>query len=74
MVAELEAETLCVTMGYVEPEALVATIGDICRGDGRDCSCDTEEVKARALVHRQADTIGQLKAKTSSDTLHDEKA
>jgi len=31
-------------------------------------------VKANALVHRQADAIPQLKVKTFSDTLADEKA
>ena len=61
-------------MGYVETEAPVDTLADTCRGGGRDCWGDTEEVKANAFVHRKADTIRQLMTKTSSDTLRDEEA
>ena len=71
MVAELEAETPGATLAYVETEAPVKTLADNCRGDGRDRWCDIKEVKAKALVQRPANTIRQLKAKTSSGTLHD---
>ena len=37
VVAELEAETLGATLGYVEPEAPVDTLADIWRGGDRDC-------------------------------------
>jgi len=57
MEVELEAETLGTTLGYVEFEALVDTPPDTCRGGNRDCWREPNEVKAKALVHRQADTI-----------------
>ena len=37
VVAEMEAETLGATLGYVEPKAPVDTLADIWRGGGRDC-------------------------------------
>ena len=49
VVAELEGEALGATLGYLEPEAPVDTLGDIWRGSGRDCWRDTKEVKAKAL-------------------------
>ena len=70
----MEAETLGATLGYVKPESPLDTPADTCRGGGQDCCRDTEEVKAKTLVNRQADTIRKLKAKTSSNTLSDEKA
>ena len=70
----MEAETLGATLGYVKPESPLDTPADTCRGGGQDCWRDTEEVKTKTLVNRQADTIRQLKAKTSSDTLGDEEA
>ena len=74
MVAEREAKTIGATLGYVEPEAPVDTLTDTCRLGGRDCWRDIEEVKAKALVHRQADRMRQLKVKTSSDTLCNKEA
>ena len=74
MVAEREAKTIGATLGYVEPEAPVDTLTDTCRLRGRDCWRDIEEVKAKALVHRQADRMRQLKVKTSSDTLCNKEA
>ena len=47
MLAELEANTLVATIGYVETETPVDTLADTCRGGGRDCWRDTEEVKAK---------------------------
>ena len=70
----MEAETLGATLGYVRPESPLDTPADTCRGVGQDCWGDTEQVKAKALVDRQADTIRQLTAKKSSDTLRDEEA
>ena len=70
----MAAETLGATLGYVEPEAPINTLADTCRGGGRDCWGDTEELKADTFVHWQADTIRQLKAKTFSDRLADVKA
>ena len=70
----MEAQTLGATFAYVKPETPLDTLADTCRGGGRDYWGDTEEVKAKALVHRQADTIRQLKVKTSSDTLGDKEA
>ena len=55
MVAELEAEALGATLGYVEPEAPVDTLADIWRGGGLDCYRDTTELKAKALDHKQVD-------------------
>ena len=76
MEAELEADTLGTTLGYVKPESPLDTAADFCRGGGggQDCWRDTEEVKAKALANRQADKIRQLKAKTSSDTLGNKEA
>ena len=74
MVAEREAKTIGATLGYVEPEAPVDTLTDTCRRGGRDCWRDIEEVKAKALVHRKADRMRQLKVKTSSDTLCNKEA
>ena len=37
VVAELEAETLGATLGYVKPQPPVDTLADIWRGGGRDC-------------------------------------
>ena len=71
MVAELQAETPGATLAYVQTYAPVKTLADNCRGNGRDRWCNIKEVKAKALVQRPANTIRQLKAKTSSDTLHD---
>ena len=69
MVAEKKAKTIVATLGYVEPEAPVDTLTDPCTGGGRDCWRHIEEVKAKALVYRQADRLRQVKAKTSSDTV-----
>ena len=41
VVAELVAFNLCATLGYVEPEAPVDTLADICRGGSLDCCSDT---------------------------------
>ena len=71
MVAELEAETPGTSLAHVETEAPVKTLADNCRGNGRDCCRDIKEVKAKSLVQRLAHTIRQLKAKTSSGSLHD---
>ena len=60
MVAEVKAETLSSTLGLVEPEAPVDTLADTGRGGGRVCWQNTEEVKAKALVHTQVDPIRQL--------------
>ena len=70
----MEAETVGATLGDVEPEIPVDPLADTCIGGGRDCWEDTEDVKANAFVHSQADTIRQLKTKTSSETLRDEEA
>ena len=55
----------------METDAPVKTLVDNCRGNGRDRWCDIKEVKAKVLVQRPVHTIRQLKAKTSSGTLHD---
>ena len=70
----MEEETLGTTLGYVKPGSPLDTPADTCKGGGQDCWGDTEEVKTKTLVDRQADTIRQLKAKTSSDTLWDKEA
>ena len=71
MVAQLETETPGATLAYLETEASVKTPADNCTGNGRDRSQDIKKVKAKALVERLAHTIRQLKAQTSSGTLHD---
>ena len=60
MVAEVKAATLSSTFSLVEPEAPFDTLADAGRGGGRVCWRDTEEVKAKALVHKQVDPIRQL--------------
>ena len=65
MVAKLEDNTLGATFCPVQPQAPVETLTDTCRGGGQNCSRDTEEVKVKILVHRLADQIRQIKAKTS---------
>jgi len=70
----LEAKTLGATSGYLETKAPVDTLADTCRGGDPHRWQETEEVKAKALVHKQAITIRQLKANTSSNTLGDEEA
>ena len=61
MVSELEPNTLGATLGPVEPKLPVETLADTCRGGGRDCSRDTEEVKVNALVYKQRDPILTIK-------------
>ena len=64
MASELEEFNLCATLGYLQIKAPVDTLADMCRGGSLHCCLDTLEVKAKALLHRQADTIPGLKAKT----------
>ena len=71
MVAELQANTLGATFCPLQPMSSVETLPDTCRGGFRDLLQDSEQLKVMPLVHRQADPIRQLKAKTSSDTLRD---
>ena len=71
IVAEFEVNTLGATFWTLQPESPVKTLPEACRGGFRDSLQDTEQLKFKALVHRQAGSIRQLKAITYRDTLGD---